>query len=197
MIKAVAQAIPSYTMSIFKLPLILSKQLQAMIVNFWWGATGSEKKIHWRKWKLLCQSKYNGGLRFRNVVFFNQSLLAKQAWRILTEPHSLASRIFMKKYYPNSSLLLANHGHNPSYIWRSILWGRDLIKKVLRWRVAKGSNLSVFNDPWMSRLMSFKPITPPNANIQQITVGELMTVEGTWDWNLIHNIFWEVDSEEC
>lgn len=42
----------------------------------------------------------------------------------------------------------------------------------------------------------FKPITPPNANIQQITVGELMTVEGTWDWNMIHNIFWEVDSEE-
>lgn len=49
LIKAVAQAIPSYTMSIFKLPLILSKQLQAMIVNFWWGDTWSEKKIHWRK----------------------------------------------------------------------------------------------------------------------------------------------------
>lgn len=84
---------------------------------------------------------------------------------------------------------MENHGHDPSYVWRSILWGKDLLKKGLRWRVANGSNLSVFNDPWMSRPMSFKQITPPNANIQQITVGELMTVEGTWDWNKIHNIF--------
>lgn len=36
LIEAVAQAIPSYTMSIFRLPLALCDRLRAMITNFWW-----------------------------------------------------------------------------------------------------------------------------------------------------------------
>ena len=37
LIKAVAQAIPTYTMSVFKLPDSLCKDLTSMIRNFWWG----------------------------------------------------------------------------------------------------------------------------------------------------------------
>lgn len=37
LIKAVAQAIPTYTMSCFKLPDALYEDLASMIQNFWWG----------------------------------------------------------------------------------------------------------------------------------------------------------------
>lgn len=130
---------------------------------------------------LLCQSQLNGGLGFSDLVSFNQAMLAKQAWRILTEPHSLASQIFKKKYYPNTTFLLTTHGYNSSFVWRSILRGREILKKGLKWRIAKGSNLSVFNDPWILRLMLFKPITPPNQHNKHIIVGELMTIAGAWD----------------
>lgn len=42
LIKAVAQAIPSYTVSIFRLSLALCNRLKSMISTFWWGAQGNE-----------------------------------------------------------------------------------------------------------------------------------------------------------
>ena len=37
LIKVVAQAIPTYTMSCFKLPDSLCDELTSLIRNFWWG----------------------------------------------------------------------------------------------------------------------------------------------------------------
>lgn len=37
LIKAVAQAIPTYTMSCFKIPDSLCKEMTSLIKNFWWG----------------------------------------------------------------------------------------------------------------------------------------------------------------
>ena len=37
LIKAIAQAIPTYTMSYFKIPDSLCDDLTSMIRNFWWG----------------------------------------------------------------------------------------------------------------------------------------------------------------
>ena len=38
MIKAVVQSIPTYSMNVFRLPIGLLKDIEAMIRKFWWGA---------------------------------------------------------------------------------------------------------------------------------------------------------------
>ena len=45
MIKEVVQPIPTYSMSVFKLPVSLCKDIEAMIRKFWWEQ-GDSKKIH-------------------------------------------------------------------------------------------------------------------------------------------------------
>ena len=45
-IKAVAQSIPTYTMSVFQLPMKLCDELDALCAKFWWGQVGNERKIH-------------------------------------------------------------------------------------------------------------------------------------------------------
>ena len=68
MIKAVVQSIPTYSMSVFKLPVCLCKDIEVMIRKFWWGQGGT-KKIQWVKWSAFCSSKFVGGMGFRALHF--------------------------------------------------------------------------------------------------------------------------------
>ncbi|XP_073014549.1 uncharacterized mitochondrial protein AtMg00310-like [Primulina eburnea] len=123
-IKAVAYAIPAYTMSVFRLPDVLCKQIQTMITDYCWGELKQEKRIHLKKWSLLCLSKLNGGAVWcRDLNNFNQAVSAKQAWRVLSHPDTLVARIFKAKYFHSSKFLDASRGHNSSFAWKSVLWG--------------------------------------------------------------------------
>ena len=50
LVKAVAQAVPSYTMSCFKLPNRLCDEMTGMVRQFWWGQVKNEKKVAWMSW---------------------------------------------------------------------------------------------------------------------------------------------------
>lgn len=44
LIKSVIQAIPTYTVSYFKIPKGLIKQLEVLIYKFWWGYNGDSRE---------------------------------------------------------------------------------------------------------------------------------------------------------
>ena len=67
LIKAMAQSISTYTMSVFQLPLKLCDDLDNLCAKFWWGQVGNERKIHWKNWDKLSTSKMEGGMRFRDL----------------------------------------------------------------------------------------------------------------------------------
>ena len=46
LIKAVLQAMPTYTMACFKLPKSLCKDIESLIRKFWWGYKGEAWKVH-------------------------------------------------------------------------------------------------------------------------------------------------------
>jgi hypothetical protein len=70
LIKAVAQAIPTYCMSVFLLPKALCREIQGMMQCFWWGHKENTSKIHWMSWERMGQSKAKGGLGFRDLEIF-------------------------------------------------------------------------------------------------------------------------------
>ena len=61
LIKAVAQVVPSYTMSCFKLPNTLCDELTKMVRQFRWGQVKEEKKLAWMIWEKMCLPKEKGG----------------------------------------------------------------------------------------------------------------------------------------
>jgi len=64
LIKVVIEAISIYTMSCFKLPKGLTKEIETLIRKFWWGYRGEQRKIHWVSWEKLCLPKKEGDMRF-------------------------------------------------------------------------------------------------------------------------------------
>lgn len=57
LINAVAQAIPAYTMSVFKTPLCVSEDIHKAIARFWWTSKTDHRSIHQTKWEQLCRAK--------------------------------------------------------------------------------------------------------------------------------------------
>ena len=119
-------------MSVFRLPKGLCDDIQKSIAKFWWGSREDRYGIHWSRWDKMSQVKSRGGLGFRDLTSFNQALVAKQAWRLLQLPNSLLARVLQAKYYKHSLFLNTTVGSNLSFIWKSILWGRQVIEKGAR-----------------------------------------------------------------
>ena len=93
LMKIIVQAIPTYTMSCFKLPLGLCNYIESLIRKFQWGQHNDRCKIHWVSWDSLCQSISNGGMGFKDLRFFNDALLAKQSWTFIHNKNSLLYRV--------------------------------------------------------------------------------------------------------
>lgn len=89
LLKAVAQSIPVFAMSVFLLPKGVCKDITDVIAQYWWGDEEENKKMHWFSWWKLCIPKCDGGMGFRDLHSFNLALLAKQCWRMIINPDSI------------------------------------------------------------------------------------------------------------
>lgn len=139
LIKAVLQAILTYVMSCFKLPVALLEEVEKIIRRFWWGSKDS-KGIPWLAWGRLHRPKAEGGMGFRDMA-----LLTKQAWRITTNPDLLVSRILKARYFPTTSFFLAEVCESPSLTWRSIVSTRAILESGLRRRIGNGRNTPIWD----------------------------------------------------
>lgn len=128
-LKAVLSSLPTYTMSCFKLSKSLCKRLQSILTIIWWDDSPEKRKIAWISWKKLTLPKGKGGLGFRDIKEFNDSLLAKLSWRILNRPESLISRVLLGRYCYNSLFLECESKGNMSHGWKGILAGKEVLKK--------------------------------------------------------------------
>ena len=151
LLKAVVQAIPTYTMGYFKLPVSLCNEIESLIKKFWWGQLGDRRKIQWVKWEDMTKSKAIGGMGFRDLTMFNDSLLAKQAWRLLQNKTSLFYKVFKACFFPNSSIMEAADSRLGSYAWKSILRGRDIIQMEAIWRIGSGEKINMWQQRWLPR----------------------------------------------
>ena len=143
LIKAIAQAIPTYVMSCFDLTKMLCDDIGKMINRFWWAHQDKENKIHWLSWDTLCSRRDKGGLGYRDLHLFNLAMLARQVWRIVMNPDSLCARLLMAKYCPDGDLMKVREGPGISYSWRSIVRGIQALKEGIIWRVGNGESIKI------------------------------------------------------
>lgn len=91
-------------------------------------------------------------------------------------------------------MMTATLGSNPSYVWRSLHWSRDLIKKGLCWRVGNGQKINAKYDPWIPGLPNFRSsLNQLLDNI--IKVEQFISAEGIWKEDDIRRVFPTYEAE--
>lgn len=137
LLKVMVQVIPTFAMSCFRKLVGLCQDIEMLVRRFWWGQRGDRRKIHWKKWEVLCKPKDEGDLGFKDLCKFNEAMLEKQVWRLVHVRSSLFYKVFKAKYYPQGSIFEATSSLG-SYAWRSILRSRHLIEAGAKWRLGDG-----------------------------------------------------------
>jgi hypothetical protein len=61
----------------------------------------------------------------------------------------LCARVLKGRYFPDTDFLSAVKPRSSSYTWRSILFGRDLLVKGIRWGVSNGEGINILQDNWI------------------------------------------------
>lgn len=78
---------------------------------------------------------------------------------IITQPFSLALKVLKAKYLSNCTFWDAQESNASSQVWHSIVWGIEILEKGCCWQIMNGRLVKVFEDCWILRHASFKPIT--------------------------------------
>lgn len=128
-----------------------------------WQSFGGEQnrteKVSTGQYEKISHSKAIGEMGFRDLSSFNQALVANQGWRIMQFPSSLVARVLKARYFKHTGFMNAGLGSKLSFVWRSIVWGRQVVHKGARWRIGNGQNVLVYENNWIPKPTTFKPIS--------------------------------------
>ncbi|KAK6150082.1 hypothetical protein DH2020_017607 [Rehmannia glutinosa] len=184
-------------MSCFMLPVGVRSSIVQKTASFWWGTKeNGSKNIHWKAWKNLVGPKEEGGLGFHDLCSFNKALIAKQLWRIISQPNLLMSKLLKAKYFPKCSLFDANVCSTASWLWRSWLKVRTVLTLGMRFSIGDGKAVKIWESPWIPDSVSFKPNPSFSSQLDLKWVSDLICDDGkSWNNQLIKTNFSNEDLE--
>lgn len=129
-----------------------------------------------------------GGLGFHDFASMNVALLAKQDWRLLTQPTCLLTRVLKTQYFSHGCSLTARLSSSPSFTWRSLLGARGLLHAGIGWRIGTREAVNISNDSWVPNPGDGR-ISCSVVNIRYTTVSHLISsATVSWDEGVVHEV---------
>ena len=90
-------------------------------------------------------------------------------------------------------LFFADIGAGCSFLWQSLIWGRELLEAGSRWRIGNGERVSIYQDRWIPRPADLRIISPPVLG-DAATVSMLKLPSNMWDEVMIRGSFFKDDA---
>ncbi|KAK3227605.1 hypothetical protein Dsin_007467 [Dipteronia sinensis] len=155
LIKAVISSLPTYFLSVFKIPVGIALRIEKLQRDFLWGNGVLKRKIHAVSWAEVCRSKANGGLGIERMLDKSKAMLAKWIWRFGREDEALWRKVLCSKYRkPVGSLFWNWNGTKKvSFFIKSVesllkegSSSARLIKEGFLTMVGKGDRIDFWND---------------------------------------------------
>ena len=105
-------------------------------------------------------------------------------------PNSLVAQIYKARYYPHGDVFRAKLGFNPSYAWKSILNGLEVVKRDTRWQVGNDNRIHILEDKWLPTPTTYKIISPPKPFDDYPRVSALIDRDTRrWKADVVRSLF--------
>jgi hypothetical protein len=182
--------IPTYYMSLFKIPISIANRIEKLQRDFLWGGLGDEFKYHLVKWSKVCSPISEGGLGIRKLVDFNRALLGKWLWRYGHEREAWWRVVVEAKYgsmwggwctYPHSGAMGVS-------LWKNIRSGWEIFSSHSRLVVGEGNWVQFWHDRWCgeTKLKEDFPVLYSIARDKDASVAaNVEFLGGAFQWNVI------------
>ena len=103
LIQSCLSHIPSYFLSLFKVPTSIALRIEKLKRDFLWLGFGEGKRDHLVSWDMVCKLKESSGLGFWKISLRNQALLSKWLWRYPKEGFALWHQVILSIYGTHSN----------------------------------------------------------------------------------------------
>ncbi|KAL4295459.1 hypothetical protein GQ457_12G031020 [Hibiscus cannabinus] len=180
LVKSVLSSLSVYFMSLFRMPVAVTKRITGMVSNFLWGGASDKRRIHWVSWSLLCQPLENGGLGLLDFGTQNRCLL------VYPSPPVSRKSSWVWKGIMNSSFADDSFGH--------------IFQNNLCLRVGDGRFIRFWSDIWLCD----QPLSTKFPRIFALAINKIGVIaefgvrrlnHWVWDIHLRRCLFdWEVPS---
>ncbi|WMV26185.1 hypothetical protein MTR67_019570 [Solanum verrucosum] len=135
LINSVLDALPTYMMSLFPIPLGIINRLDSIRRKFLWQGNTDRKGYHLVKWKAVINEKRFGGLGIKNLKNQSKALRMRWLWKYSNENRSLWVRVIKAKYEENDNWMTKEvttpYGVS---LWKSIriLWNEFKVNTIVK-----------------------------------------------------------------
>ncbi|CAK8537008.1 unnamed protein product [Lathyrus sativus] len=199
LLKSVLCSLYIFTLSFFKMPSAVSKEVNKILSDFLWGSVEERRKIHWVSWKKVCLPIDKGGLGMKYLPDFNVALLNKWRWRILKGGDEVWLRLLKARYGDISSVMLSKGTHSlisnsspphsttsspsSSYWWKDLIsigkFGHlDPMVRLCNFKIGRGFTTPFWEVNWTGNFC----LTDEFLNLYKETRLRLVSVAGMGGW---------------
>ncbi|GJU02352.1 RNA-directed DNA polymerase, eukaryota, reverse transcriptase zinc-binding domain protein [Tanacetum coccineum] len=144
--------------------------------------TKGKSKVSWDN---VCKPKEQGGLGIKDLKLWNEVLLVKQLWNVISKKNTLWVKWVNSENLKGKSIWEVNAKANSSVGWKEILKLRDKIRKHVIWKIRDGNSINAWYDNWntggpLCEIVTTREIYDAGLSIDT-TVAELIVMgEGKW-----------------
>jgi hypothetical protein len=166
--------------------------MDASIRRFWWKPKSeSGRYLAWKAWADLCAPKIKGGLGFRCAKSFNEALLTKLTWLVISGHDSPCMNALRSKYKVNGGWINSEPQKLASPTWRAIERLKPIVRKGACFLIGDGLGVDCWKDPWVPGLQSFLPLPKDSSvNTNPLLVANLINFEtNSWRYDLLDVLF--------
>lgn len=134
-----------YWASMFFLPKKVIEQVVAMCRNYLWTGQVSSSKPAPIAWDLVCRSRKEGGLGFKESAAWNLALLGKYVWCIASKADNLWVKWVNHVYLRGQDWKTYSPPSSASWYWKNLCKVKDVFREgytLNKWKFSKTYNVS-------------------------------------------------------